>query len=240
MGLLPNPVGNLPPELRLDGTLPPDAQGFWLREQFERGALRDPELIQGLLEQARHSSLRSLTALTYCAHCAHLLRLPCLLRSLCSLCLPHPLRQLGAAQPRAGHAARVRSQGPCGPRYLGAGRAQPCRGGPRPPTRPTLRPTSNAASWRRGGHVWARTCAYAHGAGRPDRALHSAAHEREECCVTDATRAVSCPCTHAHDVQATCRIHVSYSTRMLILWFLCPFPWVSLLSTPAAAFFVIY
>lgn len=64
MGLLPNPVGNLPPELRLDGTLPPDAQGFWLREQFERGALRDPELIQGLLEQARHSSLRSLSALT--------------------------------------------------------------------------------------------------------------------------------------------------------------------------------
>ena len=64
MGLLPNPVGNLPPELRLDGTLPPDAQGFWLREQFERGALRDPELIQGLLEQARHSSLRSLRSLT--------------------------------------------------------------------------------------------------------------------------------------------------------------------------------
>ena len=91
MGLLPNPVGNLPPELRLDGITLPDAQGFWLREQFERGALRDPELIQGLLEQARRSSLcllrftviycallcfTVLTVLyfahcTHCAHCAH-------------------------------------------------------------------------------------------------------------------------------------------------------------------------
>ena len=53
MGILPQLDGNLPPELRLDGTLPPDAQGFWLREQFERGALRDPVLIQALLEQAR-------------------------------------------------------------------------------------------------------------------------------------------------------------------------------------------
>ena len=72
MGLLPNPVGNLPPELRLDGITLPDAQGFWLREQFERGALRDPELIQGLLEQARRSSLCLLCfTVLYCAHCAH-------------------------------------------------------------------------------------------------------------------------------------------------------------------------
>ena len=33
--------------------LTPGVQGFWLREQFERGALRDPALISALLEQAR-------------------------------------------------------------------------------------------------------------------------------------------------------------------------------------------
>ena len=33
--------------------LAPGVRGFWLREQFERGALRDPALISALLEQAR-------------------------------------------------------------------------------------------------------------------------------------------------------------------------------------------
>ena len=81
MGLLPNPVGNLPPELRLDGITLPDAQGFWLREQFERGALRDPELIQGLLEQARRSAL-CFTVL----YCALLCFTVLYFALLCSLC----------------------------------------------------------------------------------------------------------------------------------------------------------
>ena len=80
MGLLPNPVASLPPELKI--TLPPDSQGFWLREQFERGALRDPELIQGLLVQARHTSLRALCV----GSCGVLPVSLCSLRVPCALC----------------------------------------------------------------------------------------------------------------------------------------------------------